>query len=167
MQDCTPYRQTPSTRQLSSRDPITENMAVESAKLVEKFMAFQSKSSKDEKLDLQKYEPNIGSVVDMVTDVMNTWRSKRQGRKIAGYFLKFGRTLNSHKTMLEVLPQGSEYVSIFTGSLSAVIKVGGLESDTPARLLTRCVHIGMRELREARRGLGRISMCHQRPRRRV
>ena len=105
---------------------LTEIIAVESAKLREKWVAFQKNSPKEERLDLQKFEPTIESVIDMVTYTTNAWRTRRERGgpgKVAGLFLKFGRSLNSHKTLLELLPQGSEYVSIFTGTLSAVIKV--------------------------------------------
>ena len=108
------------------RDPIDEVIAVESAKLREKWLAFHKNSPKDERLDLQNTEPTIESVVDKVTKITNVWRETRgkgwRGR-VASRLIHFGRTLDSHKTLLQVLPYGNEYVSIFTGSLSAVIQV--------------------------------------------
>jgi hypothetical protein len=109
-----------------NRNPITGIIAVESVKLREKWVAFQKNSPKEERLNLQKFEPTIESVIDMVTYTTNAWHARRERgwpRKVASLFLKFGRTLHSHKTLLELFPQGNEYVSIFTGTLSAVIQV--------------------------------------------
>lgn len=108
----------------SNTNPVTDVIAVESSRLREKWLAFRGTGPKAELLDLQAYEPSIDGVVDMVSDMTQSWRKKSsRWQKIAGLFIKFGRTLNSHKALLEVLPQGSEYVSIFTGTLGAIIKV--------------------------------------------
>jgi hypothetical protein len=40
-----------------------------------------------------------------------------------GYLKKVCKTLDSHSYMLEVLPVGNEYVSLFTGTLNSIIKV--------------------------------------------
>ena len=105
---------------------VAQIIAGESAKLQEKCVTFQKGVPKDERLDLENSEPTIASVVDMVTKMTNAWRAKRGKnwwRKVETLFIRFGNTLHSHKTMLELLPQGNEYMSVFTGALSAVLKV--------------------------------------------
>lgn len=36
---------------------------------------------------------------------------------------RFTACLDSHKSLLEILPEGNEYVSLFTGTASVLIKV--------------------------------------------
>ena len=105
---------------------MTELLAIESAKLREKWVTFHRNSPEEERLNLQRSEPTIEGVVDTVTKITNAWRARRGNgwrAKVGSLFLRFGRMLNSHSSLLKVLPEGSEYVSIFAGSLNAVIKV--------------------------------------------
>jgi hypothetical protein len=106
---------------------MTELLAVESAKLREKWVTFHRNSPEEERLDLQRSEPTMEGVVDTVTKITNAWRARR-GKggwraKVGMLFVRFGRTLNSHSLLLKVLPEGNEYVSVFAGSLNAIIKV--------------------------------------------
>lgn len=73
----------------------------------------------------------------MVTSITTEWQSKRrQGRigKAKDYFHKFCGTLESHSTLLKLLPESNEYVAIFAGSLNAIIKVRGLHNNADGRL---------------------------------
>lgn len=56
-------------------------------------------------------------------DTASQGKKKKGIGRAVGYFHKFCRTLGAHSSLLKVLPEGSEYVSIFTGTLNAVIKV--------------------------------------------
>ncbi|KAJ9142056.1 Phytanoyl-dioxygenase family protein [Pleurostoma richardsiae] len=109
----------------SSRDPITQVIEVESARLREKWMAFQGNCPKEDRLDLLKYEPTVEGVVDMVGDITKNWQSRREkGKtgKASMLFHRFCRTLNSHKNLISILPESNEYVSIFTGTLNSIIR---------------------------------------------
>lgn len=120
------------------RNPITEIIAVESAKLREKWVTFQNSCPKDERLDTAKSEPTIEGVVDMVKEVNRAWEARRKsGRRgrVMALFHKFCGTLDAHSSMLEVLPEGSEYVSLFTGTLNAVIRVCRI----PVLFLVECL----------------------------
>jgi hypothetical protein len=110
-----------------NRNVVTEKLGSESADLRKKLAAFRKKNpNEDHHLDLEETDQTIESVLETVTDINKTWQTKRDkswAGKVGHLLLQFGCTLHSHKTLLEMLPQGSEYVSIFTGSLNAVIKV--------------------------------------------
>lgn len=55
-------------------------------------------------------------------------RGKTKRGKFMNYFTNVCSTLESHEVMLEVLPGGNEYVSLFTGVLKTLITVSMLSS---------------------------------------
>lgn len=62
----------------------------------------------------------------MVNKVANEWQNKRTASKSGKYmkhFTSFCETLKAHSSLLEILPDGSEYVSLFTGTLKTIINV--------------------------------------------
>lgn len=109
-----------------NRNPITKIIMVEGERLRNKWQDFRCNCTDGDRLDLDAYEPTMESVFGLVQDVQRTWESKRRGGfggKIAQSFQSICGTLDSHSSMLKVLPDGNEYVSIFTGTLMTVIKV--------------------------------------------
>lgn len=105
---------------------MTEIVQGEALKLRDKWVAFYQKSPKGERLDLHSFHPTMSGVVTMVTEVTSQWQTKRQdGRagKAKRLFHRFCATLDSHSSLLKMLPEGNEYVSIFAGALNAIIKV--------------------------------------------
>lgn len=75
---------------------------------------------------MRRSEPTIEGVIDVVQELRLSWQAKREsGRrgKVMKMFHKFCSSIHSHKTLLEILPDGNEYVSIFTGTLNLVIRV--------------------------------------------
>lgn len=89
-------------------------------------MTFYKNSPTEERLDLQAFEPTIQGVAAMVNTVTVKWQDKRkQGRigKTKTLFHKFCGTLDSHSSLIKLLPDGNEYVSVFIGALNAIIKV--------------------------------------------
>ena len=108
------------------RDPIVEVISIESSRLRKKWIAFQNCCPREDRLDLQNSEPTVDGVVDMASKMMNAWQATRErsrgGRAILR-FHRFCQGLDSHSNLLKILPEGNQYVSIFTGSLNAVMKV--------------------------------------------
>lgn len=105
---------------------MTEIVQGEAARLRDKWVAFYQKSPKAEKLDLRNFQPTISGVVAMVSEITSEWQTKRQeGRlgKAKRLFHRFCGTLDSHSSLLKLLPEGNEYVAIFAGTLNAIIKV--------------------------------------------
>lgn len=79
--------------------------------------------------DFELRPPTFDDVLQVVHDYEAEWQGKRtKGKRgqALGYLKKVCRTLDSHSYMLEVLPAGNEYVSLFTGTLKAVVKVSPL-----------------------------------------
>lgn len=113
------------------RNPLEEVILIESVKLREKWGVFQNNCSKEDRLDLTKSEPTIEGVVDLVQEMMTNWASKREkGRrgKALKLFHAFCSKLDSHSSLMRLLPEGNEYVSVFTGALGAIIKVQGFSA---------------------------------------
>ncbi|KAF2258989.1 hypothetical protein CC78DRAFT_593177 [Lojkania enalia] len=71
-------------------------------------------------------KPTMEGVIDMVTKVGNTWQLKRERGKRGRAMACFNRlcgTLDSHRNMLDVVPRGNKYVSIFADTITSIIKV--------------------------------------------
>ncbi|KAI1372639.1 hypothetical protein F4677DRAFT_456379 [Hypoxylon crocopeplum] len=109
----------------NEKNPITDVITVESNKLREKWAPFLRAGSGDDRLDLGRSEPTIEGVVELVKEVAASSKSKRENSrrgKAMKMFHKFCGTIDSHKSMLEIIPEGSEYVSIFAGTLNVIIQ---------------------------------------------
>ncbi|KAL4894972.1 hypothetical protein BDV59DRAFT_174226 [Aspergillus ambiguus] len=107
------------------RDPLMEAISVESTKLREKWLIFRNNCPKEDRLDLSKSEPTTEGVFDMVNEMMVSWGAKREkgrrGRAIK-LFHNFCCKLDSHSSLMKLLPEGNVYVSVFSGTLGAIIK---------------------------------------------
>ena len=117
-----------------SSDPLTRIIRVETVKLKEKWLQFWRDTSKEDRLDLETSEPSIENVISKVQEMDSAWKSRRGkgiGGRAATYFHRFCGTLNGHASLLKVLPEGNEYVSVFAGTLNAVIKGSLPEAMSP------------------------------------
>lgn len=106
--------------------PLSKVIRQEATTLAQKFSAFYQTFSEHDKVDLNQFTPTIQGVLDQVKQVQLKAEAKRKGGftgKIKTLFHKFCDTLDSHKSLLGILPEGSEYISIFTGVLHVVIQV--------------------------------------------
>ncbi|CAJ2501363.1 Uu.00g042160.m01.CDS01 [Anthostomella pinea] len=106
-------------------DPITDVITIESNKLRENFLSFLTNCSGQDRLNLARSEPTMEGVIELVQEVTAAAQAKKDSSrrgKAMKYFHKFCRTVDSHKAMLEIIPQGSEYVSILAGTLTVVIQ---------------------------------------------
>jgi hypothetical protein len=109
-------------------DPSTEILNVELLKLKERWAAFYKSCPPDDTdslLDLTKCDPSMESVLKMVENMQTSWQKQRQTSRLGrtmGKFRRFCKGVESHSTLLQILPQGNEYVSVFTGTLNLVLK---------------------------------------------
>ncbi|KAH7134107.1 hypothetical protein EDB81DRAFT_726007 [Dactylonectria macrodidyma] len=120
-----PWRKFFEPVEIAKSDPISALISVEAAQLREKWVTFHSNCPKEDRLDLKKFDPTIDGVVDLVRESNAKWQTKRRkggGGKFMSTFHSFCNTLDSHSALLKVLPEGNQYVSLFTGSLNAVIQ---------------------------------------------
>jgi hypothetical protein len=94
--------------------------------LAQHWLKFQQLLPKGHASKVQGAPPSMKDVVDAVATANDTWKKNRE-ESIAGKAKeKFGilcQSLESHKEMLAVVPQGDKYVSLITGSLSSIVKV--------------------------------------------
>ncbi|KAK5625865.1 hypothetical protein RRF57_001581 [Xylaria bambusicola] len=107
------------------RDPVTNVITIESNKLLQKWHSFLGNCSNDDRLDLSRSEPTMEGVIDLVREITLTSRVKNQNSrrgKAMKYFHKFCETLDAHKSILKIIPEGSEYVSVFAGTLNVIIQ---------------------------------------------
>ena len=90
---------------------------------------FRTTLPKDEQEVLEGEVPNVNGLIGMIESTSKSWQGKRMASK-SGRFMKhftgFCGTLDAHSYMLEVLPGGNEYVSLFTGVLKSVVNVSDL-----------------------------------------
>ncbi|KAI0487790.1 hypothetical protein F4859DRAFT_525824 [Xylaria cf. heliscus] len=109
----------------TERNPVTDVIMIESNKLLQKWPSFLSSCSSADRLDVTRSEPTMEGVIDLVKEITATSQAKnensRRGKAIK-YFHKFCRTIDAHKSILEIIPEGSEYVSVFAGTLNVIIQ---------------------------------------------
>ncbi|KAI0514732.1 hypothetical protein F5B22DRAFT_610538 [Xylaria bambusicola] len=109
----------------TERDPITNVITIESNKLLQKWQSFLNNCTSDDRLDVSRSEPTMEGVIDLVREISTTSRAKNQNSrrgKAMKYFHKFCETLDAHKSILKIIPEGSEYVSVFAGTLNVIIQ---------------------------------------------
>ncbi|KAI1744782.1 hypothetical protein F4680DRAFT_405956 [Xylaria scruposa] len=109
----------------TERNHVTDVILVESNKLLQKWHSFLGSCSSHDRLDVTRSEPTIEGVIDLVREVTAISRAKNESSrrgKAMKYFHKFCETIHAHKSILEIIPEGSEYVSVFAGTLNVIIQ---------------------------------------------
>ncbi|KAF4455763.1 phytanoyl-CoA dioxygenase family protein [Fusarium austroafricanum] len=109
----------------SKRDAITAVIAEESEKLRETWHKFQQFNKPEDRLDLNTTNPTMESIAKLVGQGMQNWNDKRKsGRQgtVSRKFHKFCNAIDSHKSLMKVLPESHEYFSMFMGSTTAVVQ---------------------------------------------
>lgn len=74
-----------------------------------------------------QFKPTIEGVIKVTQQAFARWEEKKKEGftgMFKALFHRFCDGINSHSSMLKVLPEGSEYVSLFTGVLSVIMNVG-------------------------------------------
>ncbi|KAF2143196.1 uncharacterized protein K452DRAFT_286025 [Aplosporella prunicola CBS 121167] len=109
----------------SEKNPVTVALTQEAEALRKRWLEFRISNPEVDRVDLQRSEPTAQDLVDLVEQSMSKWQERRStGRrgKAMSFFRQFCRSINSHKAVMGILPEGNEYVSLFTGTLNAVVK---------------------------------------------
>lgn len=99
---------------------------MEAVTLAQKFHDLYQQSSEHERVNLTQFTPTIEGVLDQVRQVHLKIDAKRKSGfmgKTKSLFHKFCKTIDSHKSLLGILPEGNEYISIITGVLHLVVQV--------------------------------------------
>ncbi|KAG8157862.1 hypothetical protein KVR01_012134 [Diaporthe batatas] len=121
------YFQNPETElsHIWEHDPSTGIIRQEAVGLVRKFHDFYQAFPENERVDLKEFVPTIEGVIDQVKQIHLKREAKTQSGmtgRTKRFFHRFCGTINTHKSMLGILPEGNEYISIFTGVLHVVIQ---------------------------------------------
>ena len=109
-----------------SRDPITVVLREQAVLLSHTWKSFRVSIPKSEQEELEGKIPSVEGLIGMVDTIAKDWQNKRAESKSGRYFRYFTgfcETLHSHSYMLEVLPSGNQYASLFTGTLQTIINV--------------------------------------------
>ncbi len=111
---------------MAARDPTTKMLKERAVLLSHAWKVFRQTIPKNEQENFEGQAPSVEGLVGMVDIVARAWQNKRTTSKTGKFvsnFTGFCETLKSHSYMLEILPDGSEYVSLFTGTLKTIINV--------------------------------------------
>ncbi|KAH8170875.1 phytanoyl-CoA dioxygenase family protein [Sarocladium implicatum] len=104
---------------------LTRIAALEAENLRKKWVDLYQNTSKKERLDMDSLDLSFDGVVDLIKSTCAKNQTEQEESimgKITGRFHSICDTVHAHSAFLKMLPEGNEYVSIFTGSLNAVIK---------------------------------------------
>ncbi|KAF4465890.1 Carboxylic ester hydrolase [Fusarium albosuccineum] len=115
----------PATLAESRQNAITAVIASESEKLRETWVKFQESRDPADRLDLDTTSPTMEGIMKLVSQGFQHWNDKRQeGRQgtVSKKFHRFCNSVDSHKSLMKVLPESHEYFSLFMGSVTAVVQ---------------------------------------------
>lgn len=75
-------------------------------------------------LETTKSKPAINDVIQVIVGVSSSWDERKRGKYglTKHYFHKFCAELSAHSNLLELLPYGNECVSLFTGTITSIVK---------------------------------------------
>ena len=136
-------------------DPKTRSLDIEGNELNKAWDQFRNTLPLEERVQFEKRAQTVADVVKVVEDVEREWRQKKRkgfSGQTKTWFRKICNTLDSHSTLLELLPSSSQYASVFCGTLQTLIKVSVKFSQLQLQLLylllTAALPQGIGELRE-------------------
>lgn len=114
------------TTKLSISDPKIRSLDIEGNQLNKAWDNFRNTLPLEDRVQFEKRAQTVADVINLVEDVERVWRHKKR-KGFSGQaktcFRKICNTLGSHSTLLELLPSGSQYASVFCGTLQTLIKV--------------------------------------------
>ncbi|KAL3421223.1 phytanoyl- dioxygenase family protein [Phlyctema vagabunda] len=107
-----------------NNDPITAVLQTEARNLSRSWLKFRRSLPEDQRDDIEGQVPSVEGLIQMVTRYTSS-REEEKAKSKRGRFMKHFSsvcsTIQSHQVMLDVLPSGSEYVSILTGALKTIV----------------------------------------------
>jgi hypothetical protein len=107
-------------------DPVNEVMTKSAQQLQDIWRDYQNNSKRGDRLDLDNIDPTPEGITRLISNSLAARGAQgRQGgwARAKSRFHRVCGGLDSHKSLLNMLPQSSEYVSIFAGSITAIIHV--------------------------------------------
>lgn len=111
---------------LNRSDPEIRKLDVESQKLDDAWTKFRDILPPSARLELARSPAHFENIVSVMEGIENEWQQKKEKGAWGStkqYLRRVSNTIHSHKTLLQVLPADSQYVSIFCGAIQTLIKV--------------------------------------------
>lgn len=91
--------------------------------LAKAWKSFQQKLPPDQREVLHDTPPSLSSLFNAVKAGANKWQADRDGSKwgkTKAVFTRLARSADDHSQLLAVVPNNDKYISLLTGSLSAI-----------------------------------------------
>lgn len=88
---------------------------------------FQRQLPEEHRLPLRGKPPNLSTLFESIEVAQKRWQAARDGTKfgrVKSTFAKVARSMEDHGQILEVIPNNDKYVSLITGSMACIVKVG-------------------------------------------
>ena len=111
---------------LNRSDPEIRKLEVESQKLDDAWTKFRDILPPSARLELARPPAHFENVVSVMEGIENEWQQKKEKGAWGStkkYLRRVSSTIHSHKTLLQILPADSHYISIFCGTIETLIKV--------------------------------------------
>ncbi|KAK5110405.1 hypothetical protein LTR85_001269 [Meristemomyces frigidus] len=103
-----------------------ERLRPQAVRLSRAWEEFRVKLPSTEAARFEHRAPTFDDVISMMTDVEQRWDKQRKKGTFGAISNNYRRCclcIKSHEKMLKILPDGSEYVSLFTGVLTSIVYV--------------------------------------------
>ena len=107
-------------------DPDIRTLDVERQKLNDAWIQFRHILPPNASIESARRPADFEDVVNVMKGIEDEWQQKREKGAwgiTKKYLRRVGSTINSHSTLLKVLPSDSQYASIFCGTLQTLLKV--------------------------------------------
>ena len=115
------------TNQLRRSIPSEETFLLEqSRKLYAAWTKFCSRLPETKRQDMSKDVPSLKTLRNSVKEASESWEEQRKGTvtgRLKNKFSSLCKTMENHRALLSVIPKNDKYVSLLTGSLSAIAQV--------------------------------------------
>lgn len=125
-------------------DAEIRKLDVERQKLNDAWIQFRHTLPPDARVELARRPAEFADVVNVMKMIEEEWQQKKEKGAWGStkkYLRRVSSTMNSHSTLLKVLPADSQYASIFCGTLQTLIKASANYEKIAAGLSRALVEI--------------------------
>ena len=128
---CLEHRGTSLTGPLSS-DEVQCLLHERAVELSKQWGRFRDKVPEEARVQAwARRAPTLNDVKQLMLDVESSWDQKRKSGVTGRIGIQYRRAcvfIKDHETMLKIIPEGNEYVSLFSGVLRSVVTVSDVHS---------------------------------------
>ena len=99
----------------------------QSRDLAKAWEKFQRQLPDEYRLQLRSSPPSLSTLFESLEVAQKRWQAAQDETKfgrVKSTFAKVARSMDDHSQILDVLPNNDKYVSLITGSMACIVKVG-------------------------------------------